>query len=454
MDQTPTSISAYTSEPHAAVKVAQTKQTNRRVAFAGLIGTMIEMFDFMIYGTAAALVFPHIFFPALGTAAGVAASFATFGVAFVARPVGGLIFGHFGDRLGRKTTLVTTLLLMGIATVLVGLMPTAEQIGVAAPLCLVLLRIVQGVAAGGEWAGATLFVAEYAPKENRGFWTMIPLLGGNIAFTLANGTFLLTGVGMSDETFLSWGWRIPFLSSIVLVAVGLWVRLKIDETPVFKGEIARTGRSRIPFLEAFKHQPREILLAACVGLTSNAFFFVTGTYLVTYATTTLEISRTYVLTVGAIGGLILASGTMIGGRLADRVGRRTAIAGANSAGIAWALTLFPILDQGAGLSFAVVVWVTLFISGLCYGPMGSFLPELFHTRYRYTATGIAYNLGTVMGGGIAPLLAPVLIATYGASAFGIFLALLALTAVICTLTLRETRNSDMNQSESAGATGA
>ncbi|MFE5704791.1 MFS transporter [Rhodococcus koreensis] len=421
-----------------------TTRAKRRVAVAGFSGTLVELYDFIIYGTAAALVFPEIFFPALGTAAGTVASFATFGVAFIARPFGGVLFGHFGDRLGRKTTLVTTLLLMGVATVLVGLVPTAEQIGMAAPICLVLLRIVQGLAAGGEWAGATLFSAEHAPKGKRGFWTMFPQLGATFAFSLANGTFLLAGLGMSDEAFASWGWRIPFILSIVLIAVGLWVRLTIEESPVFKGEIVRSGASKIPILEAVQHQPREIVLAGGVGLTTFSFFFVTGTYLTNYATGTLELTRTLVLSVGVVGGLILSLGVLIGAPLADRVGRRPVIAGANIAGTLWSLAMFPILDHGSFVTFALVLWVTMLIAGFNYGPLASFIPELFQTRYRYTAAAISYNLGTVIGGAVAPLLAPALTVSYGAFAFGGFLALLCLTATACTLILRETRDTEMD----------
>lgn len=417
----------------------------KRVAIAGFSGTLIEFYDFIIYGIAAALVFPEIFFPALGTAAGTAAAFATFGVAFVARPFGGVLFGHFGDRLGRKTTLVSTLLLMGIATVGVGLVPTVGEIGIAAPIIVIVLRIVQGLAAGGEWAGATLFTAEHAPAGKRGFWSMFPLLGGSFAVSLANGTFLLTGLGMSDEMFTSWGWRVPFLGSVILIAIGLWVRLTIDESPVFSKEVKNRGRSRMPFVAAVSSQPRTLLLAAGIGLTTFAYSYVSSTYLTTYATKTLELSRTFVLTTAVLGGIVLCSGIIVGAPLGDRVGRRPVLIGTSALGLVWSLSLFPILENGPTAIYAPVVLVTFFISGMNYGPLGSFIPELFNTRYRYTATGLSYNLGTVLAGGIAPLLAAPIVSSFGTFAYGIFLAALSLTAIVCTLALRETSKTAMTQ---------
>ena len=290
----------------------------RRIAVASAVGTMCEFYDFNIYGTAAALVFPHIFFPALGTAAGTAASFATLGVAFVARPFGSILFGHFGDRLGRKKTLIATLLTMGIATLLVGVMPTAAQIGVAAPILIVALRILQGLAAGGEYAGGVLFGVENAPKGKRGLWAMFPNLGGGGAIILANITFLVTAVFMPEAAFVSWGWRIPFLASIVLVSIGLWIRLKIDETPVFKNEVARAGISKVPFIEAFRSQPRRILLAT--GTAIGAVYVLTyigGAYMTSYGTETLKLARTYVLTVAVAGGVAISLGVVAGAQMDD-----------------------------------------------------------------------------------------------------------------------------------------
>ncbi|MFG2813641.1 MFS transporter [Streptomyces sp. NPDC048410] len=419
--------------------------TRRNVAFTSMVGTLVEFYDFAIYGVAAALVFPSVFFPALSSSAGVLASFATFGVAFVARPVGGALFGHFGDRLGRKRTLVTTLVMMGVATAGVGLLPTPALIGPAAPVVLVVLRIVQGLAAGGEWAGANLFVTEYAPKDRRGFWATFPQLGANLSFPLANATFLATGLGMDNDTFTAYGWRIPFLTSAVLVAVGLYVRLRIDETPVFRREVARNGAAWMPLFEAFRHQAREIALAAGVGLTPFAFFYVSGTYLTNYAHGELGLSRTFVLTAGTVSGLVLALGGLVGAALSDRFGRRVVIGGASITAAVWALALFPVISGASGPAFMLALCVTMLLSGIQFAPMGAFLPEQFHTRYRYTASAVSYNLGTVVGGSVSPLIAPSMTESFGASAFGIYLSALCLLAAACTFGLRETRTADLEQ---------
>jgi MFS family permease len=440
--------SPQASRPLAAaepsVDEATTPPNNmKRVAAASFIGTMIEFYDFGIYGTAAALVFPQIFFPALGPAAGTIASFAALGVAFVARPFGSILFGHLGDRLGRKKTLIATMLLMGISTILVGLMPTAAQIGVAAPILVIALRVLQGLAAGGEFAGAVLFSSENAPKGKRGFWAMMPSLGGSGAIILSSTTFFLTSLFMSPETFGSWGWRIPFLASFLLVIVGLWVRLSMDETPVFRNQVAHSGTARIPLLEAVKAQPRQILLAT--GTTTMVFSltYISVVYLVSYGTAVLELSSTVVLGTTIIGGLAMSAGVIIGARLSDRIGRRSVIGGAACVAILWALALFPILDLRSPLSFALGLLATMFLSGIATGPLGAFLSELFHTRYRYTAAAVSHSLAGVLGGGIPPLIAAWVVATLGGFAFGVTLAGVCLMSLVCMLAIGETRHLDL-----------
>jgi MFS family permease len=416
-----------------------------RVATASFIGTVIEFYDFGIYGTAAALVFPQIFFPALGPAAGTVASFAALGVAFIARPFGSILFGHFGDRFGRKKTLIATMLLMGLSTVLVGLMPTATQIGVAAPILIVVLRVLQGLAAGGEFAGAVLFSSEHAPKGKRGFWSMFPSFGGGGAIILANATFFVTALAMSNETFAAWGWRIPFLASIVLVGVGLWVRLRIDETPVFRNQVARAGISRIPFLEAFRRQPRQVLLATGTATMVFALTYIGGTYLVSYGTAVLKLPRTYVLGIAIVGGVAISIGVVLGAVLSDRIGRRWVIVGVACVAIVWALALFPILDLGSRAAFAVGLPVTMFISGVATGPLGAFLSELFPTRYRYTAAGFSYSLAGMLGGGVPPLVAASIIASLGGFAFGVIMAAVCVVSLLCVLAIGETRQLDLER---------
>ncbi|NIH80753.1 MFS transporter [Amycolatopsis viridis] len=420
-------------------------RTMRRIAIASGTGTVIEYYDFFVFATAAALVFPKVFFPALGSAAGTVASFATLGVAFVARPLGSILFGHFGDRLGRKRTLVTTLLIMGVATALVGLMPTANQVGVAAPILVVALRVLQGLALGGEWTGATLMAAESAPRSRRGFWSMFGSLGGSIGFVLASATFLVTGATMSEHAFASYGWRIPFLASFILVAVGLFVRLAVDETPVFKGEVARGGTSGAPFVEALKSQPREIVFASGVLVMVFAFYYLAVGYLINYGTAVLKLSRPTVLSIGIVSGAVFGIAIVLGAAISDRVGRRRIILAGNAVALVWALVLFPILDNASAVTFALGSCVTTFIAGFAYGPVGAFMPELFRTRYRYSATGFTYNVAGVLGGAVPPLVAAAITASFGGWAFGLFLAVLCLISLGCTLALRETRHAEMDQ---------
>ncbi|GAA4971993.1 MFS transporter [Pseudonocardia tropica] len=424
----------------------------RRVAIASCAGTTIEFYDFFIYGTAAALVFPTVFFPALGPTAGTVASFATFAVAFIARPAGAVIFGHYGDRIGRKQTLISTLLMMGIATVLIGLLPGAATIGAAAPILLVVLRFVQGFAVGGEWAGATLLTAEYAPKGKRGLYGVFPQLGTAIAFALSSATFLATGLimGDTDQAFLEYGWRIPFLLSIVLIAVGLYVRLNIQETPAFRAAQAQAARARqeaptkqkLPFLDVLREQPREVLLSGGALTMLFAFFYMGTAYLTTYGTSKAGagLPRTTVLLIGIGAAVVFGTAIVIAGVLSERFGRRRVIMWSCGLGIPWALVLFPVLDIGTAAAFAVGLTVTMVIFAVAYGPAGSYLPELFAARHRYTGAGLGYNLAGVLGGGVTPLLAPGLAASFGGIAIGVMMAACAALSLACAWALSETRN--------------
>jgi len=419
-------------------------QSMKRVATASFIGTVIEFYDFGIYGTAAALVFPKLFFPALGPVAGTVASFATLGVAFVARPFGSVLFGHFGDRLGRKKTLIATMLTMGISTLLVGLMPTAAAIGAAAPILIVILRILQGLAAGGEWGGAVLFASENAPKSRRGFWSMFPSFGGGLAIILSNATFWGTAVGMSDDTFAAWGWRIPFLASILLIGFGLWIRLSTEETRMVKKQIAE-GVARTPFLDAFKAQPKQILLATGTTVMTLSLTYIGGTYLVSYGTSVLKLSRPGVLAVAVLGGVAISIAVVLGAVISDRIGRRRVITVAACLAIVWTLALFPILDSRTLGAFAIGVPVTMFISGLATGPLGAFLSEIFHTRYRYTATGLSYALAGMLGGAIPPLVAGPIIAAWGGFTFGVIMACIAAVSLVCVRLIGETKELDLDR---------
>ncbi|GAA1713917.1 MHS family MFS transporter [Propioniferax innocua] len=428
----------------------------RRVAVASCAGTTIEFYDFFIYGTAAALVFPSLFFSAFGEKASVVVSFATFGVAFLARPLGAVIFGHFGDRIGRKKTLIWTLLLMGIATVLIGLLPDAkmvEHFGLpnlawAPGLALVILRICQGLAVGGEWAGATLLAAEYAPPKQRGLYAVFPQVGPAIAFFLSSGTFLTTNLIMGDENpaFLTFGWRVPFMLSALLVIVGLWVRVSIDETPMFKAQASerasddRPTGERPPLLGAIVSQPKEVLLGGGALTMLFCFFYMGTAFLTSYGSKSMGLSRPLVLAIGMGAAVVFAASITFAGIYSDRIGRRKMILISCVVAIPWGFVLFMILGANTPLAFALGLMGTLAIFGLSYGPAGAFLPEAFDTKYRYTGAGMAYNLAGVLGGGVAPLVAA---SMSSPTHIGYMMAGIGVFSLICTVLMAETRHRKM-----------
>lgn len=419
------------------------QRSMRRIAFASMVGTTVEFYDFFIFGTAAALVFSSQFFPALGAAGGTLASLATFGVAFLARPFGSMLFGHYGDRIGRKATLVATLLLMGLATVAIGLLPSAATIGVAAPILLVLFRVLQGVAMGGEWAGAVLLTGEHAPRARRGFYAMFPQMGPAVALALAMGTFLLTSLTMSSEQFLAWGWRIPFLASVVMVVIGLFVRLKIDETPAFVSMSKTKSTVKLPILDVIRYERKQLLLGAGSLAMVFAFFHTGATYLTSYGSSELGLAKPAVLGIGIAGALTFAVFIAVSAMLSDRYGRRRVTIFATFLALPWSLLLFVVIDIGTAAAFAIGVCITLAITGIGYGPAGAQLPELFRARYRYTGAGVAYSLAGVIGGAIPPFVSAALIPVFGSMAVGIYLAGYAALSMVCLIAMRETLDSEM-----------
>ena len=428
--------------------------STRRIALASMVGTTIEYYDYAIFGTAAALVFGQVFFPQLGGATGTLAALASLAVAFVFRPIGSVLFGHVGDRLGRKSTLIITLLLMGISTVGVGLLPSAASIGVAAPILLLLLRALQGLAVGGEWAGAALFAAESAPSRRRGRFASFPQLGPTLAFVLSCLTFLITYsiVGTSSGAFLQWGWRVPFLLSGVLIAVGLWVRLRTTETPVFAAAARAERRLVSPFAEVRRRQPRTVLLT--FGLMTGMFACgsIGTVYLTSYGTSQLGLSQTTVLMIDVLAAVAAMLTTVLGACWSDRIGRRPIILGASLGLLAWALVMFPLMGTGSTFAFGLGLVVFLALLGLAYGPIGAYLPEAFATSYRYTGAGLAYNLGGVAGGGVVLIIAPILAGSAtGPLAIGIYLAVMTLVSVVCMLALPETKDASLTQPGLAAA---
>jgi metabolite-proton symporter len=415
----------------------------RRVASASFVGTAIEYYDFFIYGTAAALVFPSVFFPNLSPTVATVASLSTFAVAFLSRPVGAAVFGHFGDRLGRKRTLVATLLIMGFSTVAVGLVPGADTIGMAAPLLLLTLRLLQGFAVGGEWAGSALLSAEYAPPDQRGRYGMFTQLGVGAGLVLGNAVFLVVNltVGEKSPTFMDWGWRLPFLFSAVLLVIALYIRVSIEETPVFRAQAHCSTQA--PLSELFGAQLRQTLLASGCMIGIFTFSFMGGTYLMGYATTILAHPRELVLSVGVLGGIAMLVCTALSAGLCDRVGRRQMILIGFALAAPWSFVVMPLMDTDSPVLFGVAIIGTYAILGIASGPMAAFLPEIFATRYRYSGAGLAFNLGGIVGGAVPPIVAGPLVDLFGPDVIGVMMAVLVGVSLVVTYLLPETKGTEL-----------
>ncbi|WP_273846730.1 MFS transporter [Rubrobacter calidifluminis] len=414
------------------------------VIASSVVGNVIEQFDFAIYGSMAALVFGPLFFPEFSQLAGTLAALATFAVGFVARPLGSIFFGHYGDRIGRKSMLVLCLLIAGSATFLMGVLPTYAAIGIWAPILLVTVRFVQGFSFGGEYAGAVLMVAEYAPPERRGFFSGFVPAGSPVGLMLANGTVLLVAL-MPREEFLAWGWRLPFLFSIVLVAIGLYIRLKIYETPAFR-RVRETGtEARMPIVDVLRRSPGRVLLAGGVSFGFAAIFYITIIFLLSYGTSQLGISGSMLL-VGTIIGAAFQIATILGfNALSDRVGRRPVIIGGALVSAAFAFPFFWLLQTGVPALVWLAITVMMVSSGAIYGPLAVLLAELFGTRLRYSGASIGYQLGATVGGGFSPLIAASILAWSGGGPWPIslYLVVVGLVAAACTYLLTETVRADM-----------
>lgn len=434
------------------IRTSRNRRKLARVAFASAVGSLIESYDFALYGIAAALVFPKTFFPSLGASAGLVASLATLGVAFLTRPFGAVFFGAMGDRYGRKATLVATVLMMGLGTALMGLVPSAASIGIAAPILVVILRSIQGVALGGEWAGGQLFATEHAPEGRRGLYAMFPGMGNALANFFSPLTMLIVSVSVSQQTFVAWAWRIPFLASALLVLLGLYIRLNVEETPVFEKNRTRPAPSRPPLPDALRSQSSTILRCAGAVFTTFAYNYLVQVFLTSYGMRKLGLSHNVVLGMAAMAGLSYGICSGISAVSSDRFGRRKIVGWAALASAAWALLLFPLVNIGTVSMFGLGVCITSGLAGMNNGTAGALLPEQFPTRYRYTATSISYNLCAIVGGGLIPLLAPIVIGNYGTFAYSLILASLCLLAAICTFSLKETagRSLDWNAPEGQG----
>jgi metabolite-proton symporter len=420
----------------------QTANTSRQILFASLIGTAIEFFDFYIYATAAVLVFPTLFFPSSDPASATLASLATFGIAFVARPIGSAVFGHFGDRVGRKTTLVAALLTMGVSTVAIGLLPSYQMIGIAAPALLALCRFGQGLGLGGEWGGAVLLATESAPPGRRGWYGMFPQLGAPIGFFCSGAVFLLLSRTLEDAQFLAWGWRVPFLASAVLVVLGLYVRLSIAETPVFRRAVERHERVQVPMASVFARNGHELVLGTLIGLSVYVIFYLMTVFTLSWATTALGYSREEFLLIQLFGVLFFALAVPWSAVLAD-AGRRRMLILVNLAILAFGLVLAVLFEAGAaGATAATALGMALM--GLAYGPLGTVLAELFPTAVRYTGSSLTYNLAGIFGASLAPYAATWLATNFGLSFVGYYLSLSTLLSLAGLWLSRETMHDSLD----------
>jgi metabolite-proton symporter len=424
-----------------AITTERPVNTAGQVLFASLIGTTIEFFDFYIYATAAVLVFPRLFFPSTDPASGVLASLATFAIAFIARPIGSALFGHFGDRIGRKATLVAALLTMGISTVAIGMLPTYATIGVAAPALLSLCRFGQGLGLGGEWGGAVLLAVENAPPNRRAWYGMFPQLGAPIGFFFSGGVFLLLTERLSNDQFFAFGWRLPFLFSAALVLVGLYVRLTISETPVFRAALAREQRVSLPVAVVFRDHFGTLVVGILVSLATFVLFYLMTVFALSWGTTALHYSRATFLLIQLVGILFFAVTIPISAVLAER-GRRATLLWVTVAIGAFGLVLAPMLSSGiAGATLAMIVGLSLM--GLTYGPLGTTLSELFPTAVRYTGSSLTFNLAGIFGASLAPYIATYLATKYGLQYVGYYLTGAAVLTLIGLLATGETRDRSL-----------
>jgi MFS family permease len=454
-----------------------TDTTPLRFALTGLAGSSIEWYDFFLYATAAAIVFPTVFFPSsLSPLVALIASFSTFAVGFVARPIGALVFGHIGDRLGRKTALVGALILMGAATSIIGLLPPYRTAGGLAPLALVLLRLMQGLAVGGQWGGAMLLATENAPKSKRGMYGSIAQAGVPVGVVLANLAFLGANGASSPEAFINYGWRIPFLFSVVFVAVGIIIQLRMEDTSPFRrlqqpsrppvdppplappgNGVGRPEKTSIPIFEAFRLHPRLMLLAAGAYVSTNLSFYILITYVVSYGTSVagLHLPRSTMLAAVLAANAATIPVLFLAGNLSDHYGRRRLfMTGVALAGV-WAFAVFPLIETRSFLWITAAVFIGLSFNSITYGPMAAMFAELFRTRVRCSAVSLAYQLGAIVGGGLAPIIATGLFAKYHSNtSVSIYVAGACVFSLACASMLKETRGADLDDEPAASAATA
>ncbi len=415
--------------------------TPRQVLFASLIGTAVEFFDFYIYATAAVLVFPKLFFPASDPASAILASLATFGIAFLARPIGSALFGHFGDRVGRKTTLVIALSTMGLSTVAIGMLPTYASIGFLAPLGLAICRFGQGIGLGGEWGGAVLLAIENAPPGKRAWYGMFPQLGAPIGFFLSGSVFLLLSRVLTNQQFFDFGWRLPFLSSAVLVLLGLYVRLTITETPVFQEAAGRGDQVKVPMFVVFRDHWRELISGVLVCLATFVLFYLMIVFTLSWGTTALGYPRTKFLEMQMFGVIFFAATIPIAAKLAER-GRKKVMLVITAAIGVFGLVMAPMFTAGTAGAVGMLA-LGLGLMGMTYGPLGTVLSEMFPTRVRYTGSSLAFSVAGILGASVTPYIATWLARYHGLPYAGYYLTGSAALTFVGLLSIRETRDEDL-----------
>jgi metabolite-proton symporter len=407
----------------------------RRVLFASLIGTTIEFFDFYIYANAAVLVFPKLFFPASDPASATLQSLATFALAFFARPIGSAVFGHYGDRIGRKATLVAALLTMGLSTVAIGLLPTYATAGLIAPALLALCRFGQGFGLGGEWGGAVLLATENAPAGKHNWYGMFPQLGAPIGFICAAGIFLLLGAAVSEEQFMTWGWRVPFIASAVLVLVGLYVRLRIEETPAFRRTLEKNERVSVPIAAVFRRHGRTLALGTFAAAAVFVVFYLMTVFSLSWGTSKLGYSRQEFLLMLMVGMVFFGIAIPVSARLADRFNPRSVLIVATAGMALFGLVFAPLLAAGNSMQVLLCVCLGLSLMGLGYGPLGAALAALFPTAVRYTGASMAFNMAGILGASLTPYVATALARDHGLGAVGYYLCSTASISLLAFLLL-------------------
>lgn len=431
--------------PTDSTDTASPVSAQRRVITACLIGTSLEWYDFFIYGTAAALVFNELFFPSFEPLVGTLLAFATYAVGFIARPLGGVVFGHYGDKVGRKNVLVVTLLLMGVATFAIGLMPTYDAIGVWAPILLVALRFLQGLGLGGEWGGAVLMTLESGDKKRRGLNASWPQVGVPIGLLLANGVLSLMGAITTEDAFLSWGWRVPFLLSGVLVLVGLWIRMSISESPLFREVEETDTKARAPIVDVLRLYPRKVLLAVGARVGVDVAFYTFVLFITTYVVTYLGLPGSYALNAVLIAAAVQVLLIPWFGALSDRVGRRPVYLGGAVGAMVWIFVFFALLDTGSFVLIVLATVVALVLHAAMYGTQASFIAEMFPTKVRYSGASMGYQLAGILGGALAPIISVALLDRFDTSlVVSLYVVAVLMITTVCVVLAPETSRIDLD----------